>query len=152
MKNHDLGGVIHRDSPFRWVLEREPDVTTLGKLLTKFYDFNENDESCPFKPLGWARDPEHEGKPVYGHNVHVILAPYRKNFRIVIEKHFQSVTGPHFAKLLFQTEFQELLWVAGVQLDGLFWSDDTMRTVLVAALQNKELYQSEKTANTIVSI
>lgn len=152
MKDHDLGGVIHSDSPYRWVLERDPDVTTLGKLLIKFYDLFHPDDLHPFKSLGWARDPEHNGKRVYPESVHVIVVPYRKNFRIVIEKHFQLVMGPHFATLLYLTETRELLWIAGIQLEGLFWSDDQMQSVLVAALQNKELYQSEKTANTIVFI
>ena len=146
----DLQGFKFFNAPMRWVLEaKEPEVTTLGQLLKRFMEEWEWGK----KPLGWARNPlAPDGTPFYGDVVDVVVAPYRKNFYVVIERAFNDLFGPHCVRVFYKSHQikDDVVWVAICQICCMWHSDEKLQAAMIEAIDAGELYQSEKTAAEIV--
>lgn len=137
-------------SPVHWELALvDPQYTTPFKLLAKFLEEWEWGK----KPLGWAYDPStEEGRPYMDPKYKWIIAPYRKNFYISIEKAYDNIFGPHSVRLMYRS-WQvkgEIVWVAICQIHGRWWNEENMQESMIAAIDAGELYQSIKTSKQIV--
>lgn len=139
-------------APLHWSLElTDPRYASLQQLLEKFME----EWSWGKKPLGWVQNPEtKDGQPYFadGTNNDYIVAPYRKNFYIVIERSLGEIFGPHIARLMYRSwqVSGEISWVAVCQIEAMWHSDERMLKALTTAIDSGELYQSLKTAETIV--
>lgn len=142
-------GFRYADSHITWELVRQDyEVISCAQLLQKF-----RKEWRWFikKPMAWARDPvDRTGEPMFSVNLEVIVAAYPKNFHIVIER--TDMFGPHPARLYYRSTQvdNEIAWVAICQVEGMWHSDDRMLKGLNHAIRNKELFQSQKSAELIV--
>ncbi len=146
----ELAGFRFDNAQTKWVLEdRITKVKTLKQLLDEFYT-EHSDSEPPYKPLGWIRDPEQEGRRIYGDTTTVIMAPYRRGYYIVIEKQFQLIQGPHAARLYWKHPDGGVVWVAIMQLQCMFYSDERMQSLLLTLLESREFYQSDKTAAIVI--
>lgn len=138
------------DSPLRWEFDVKGErVASLQQLLEKFYDEWQWDR----KFLGWHRD---DGKTKTEQMISPerIIAPYRKNFYIEIERAYNEIFGPHVARLLYRP-WQvpgDVLWVGIIQINCMWHSDEKMKICIVAEINRKSFYQSEDTAATIVTL
>lgn len=147
-----MQGFRFHDAPIEWVLAPvEPKVATLQQLLQKFY--NEFDPSEPetHNPLGVVRNPtDKEGKKFYGES-ETIVAAYRRGFFVTIECLYREHYGPHRARLLYRSwQTGDLIWVAILQIEEFFFSDEKMLSALTRGIQESTFFQSQKTASTII--
>jgi hypothetical protein len=134
--------------PHSWVLEKELKVATLQELLGKFYE----ELDYGFYPLAWAYNPEKEGKPMYP-DQHVVVVPFRLGFRVIIDRHGRFIGGPHAAMLYYKCyQIEDVVWVATLQLEAMFFNDQAMKDALSTAITNREFFHSEKTGQTIITL
>lgn len=138
------------EAPLSWQLGLvDPQYTSLQKLLQKFMEEWEWGK----KPLGWAYDPENaEGRSFMDQKYKWIVAPYRRNFYITIEKCFDNIFGPHTVRLMYKS-WQvrgEFVWVAICQIHARWYNEDQMVEELIKSVDAGEFYQSEKTSKQIV--
>lgn len=146
----DVQGFRFHDAPIQWALEPvDCKLASCATLLAKFLEEWSYDQ----KPLAWARNPvDKDGRPYYEPITDWIVAPYRRNFRLVIERQFGEMFGPHPVRLYYES-WQipgELAWIAICQIRAMWHSDDRMLLAVQEAVNAGELYQSEKTAETLV--
>lgn len=148
----DVQGFRYPDAPGRWMLEiADEKVTSLQLLLAKFrveWKWRRG------KPLAIARDPVNsEGKGFYDPLTNWIVMPYTGQFYFVIERKLRDLYGPHAARLYYKSyQIEQTWWVAICQLQALWHSDIKMLAALQDAVRGDELYQSEETQQTIVTL
>lgn len=144
----DLQGFLFPDSPWKWQFATaDYKVASLQQLLQKFEDEYNYDE----KPLAFARDPVNkEGRPYYATTTNWIVLPYRRGFYFTIERN--GMFGPHACRLYYKSwqADGEIAWVAICQVSAMWHSDERMLAAFTEAINSDELYQSPKTAATIV--
>lgn len=145
----DVGGFKFTNAPIRWELvPTPPKVTTCLKLLRKF-----RPEWRWFqKPIAFARNPEKNGVPLFSTHSDVIICVYPKGYYIKIERYGNEIFGPHPCILYYRSDQAkgEIAWLAICQIEAMWHSDERMLIALNRAIKNKELWQSETTAQTIV--
>ncbi len=146
----DIGGFKFADAPIRWELvPRDYEVISCLALLRKF-----RQEWRWFKkPIAWARNPEKDGVPMLSQCLSdVIISIYPKGFYIRIDRLGNEIFGPHPAKLYYRADQKkgEVAWVAIVQIEAMWHSDDRMLAALNHGIKNKQLWQSDQTAETYV--
>lgn len=120
-------------------------IVSAGWLLDRFNNEFDPNEPLTAKPLGMGLNPEVRGCRVYRyHDVWVIA--YRRNFRVIIFKHSRMATGPHAAKLYYQSEQTKLLyWIATLQIcNCMFYSEDQIQINIFTHIMNRDFYMSEK--------
>lgn len=144
-----LQGFRFHDAPIKWELAPvDYQMISLGNLLKRFYGtFDKDIES--YRPLAFVRNPtQRNGEPAYVNDV--IVVPYRRNFRIVIEK--EGIFGPHATYLYYSSEqlAGEVAWVATLQITGMYYDDQVILDELTCAIRLRQLYHSEKSAEQIV--
>jgi hypothetical protein len=150
----EVQGFRFNNSPIKWVFDETINqAITMERVLEKFYELfptDEPEDEYTFKPIGWVRDPEEEGKRIYGRET-VVVAIYRKHYYCVVEKQFGNLYGPHPCRL-FWRNYNELAWVAIVQISEMFYSDERMRAAIDTAIREKQFFQSDETKKSIVTI
>lgn len=139
--NLDVGGFKYDDSHVRWELQPQlQEVVSCFKLLREF--------RCEWrwwiKPKAWIRN--------YVSNADSILVLYGKNFYIKIERYCNEIFGPHPCILYYKSwqDKTEVAWIAICQIEAMWHSDKRMLKALNHAIRNRELWQSNQTAATIV--
>lgn len=144
----DLQGFKFRNATMVWQFTpKDSPVTTLQQLLKKFYA----EWRWHNKPLGWARNPEKEGIPIFA-NAQVIVAPCRCGFYFVLERQFNELFGPHTMTLYYRSQYvdNEVVWVAVAQINAMWHSDERVQEAFHEVIKTKKLYQSEKTGEMVV--
>ncbi len=140
------------NAPAHWILAPS-DTKSIGQLLSEFYDGFYPDELQPFKPLGWALDPEKDGERIFGKLGSFICAPYRRGYYVVIEKAFGELFGPHAVRLMYKSyQLGEPIWVAILQISAPFTIQERMENELREAIRTRQFFQSEQTAETQVYV
>jgi hypothetical protein len=145
-------GFRYDDSPAGcWELSTDYKFTSLQQLLAKFY------EEWQWSPdfLGWARDPVNkDGQPEFDPVTNWIVAPCRRRFYITIERQFKEMFGPHPMRLMYRSDQvdNEICWVAICQLNGMWHSDERIKAAAIDAINTKQLYQSERTAQELILV
>lgn len=143
-----IGGFRFPNSPIQWVFDYAiHDTLTMEQLLERFYSrfiSEEPEDEYTYKPITFVRDPEKEGKRIYGDNTNFIVVIYPKGFHCVIEKQFREIYGPHACKLFWKND-DELMWVATLQICEMFFSDDKILAALATAIKKRQFFQSEET-------
>src|SRR5687768_4104023 len=123
----------YADSPIEWELAPvDSEVTSLGQLLQRFYTLFDRHDVVTFNPLAWHRNPiQANGEPLYsGDN---ILVLYRRGYHVRIEK--EGMFGPHPAFLYYRCqEVEDTLWLATLQISGMYYDDDLLRGEITAAI------------------
>ncbi len=147
----DVQGFRFPNSPIRWVLEYAINkAVTMEQLLQRFYDLFSEEDEHPFAPLAFVRDPEEEGRRIYGYE-NVIVAPFRREYYCVITKQLGDIYGPHPCRL-YMRNGSETLWIAILQISEMFYSDERMLNLLKQSIKDREFYQSESTKKDIVTL
>ena len=147
-----LQGFRFYDAPCQWVIEKKLErVTSIGKLLEKFYDLFTPEDDVSFNPLAVAIDPEKNGDRIFGKLGSYVLVIYRRDFYVVIEKNFSNLYGPHAAQLMYKSDQTgEPIWIAILQIEGLFYSQDKLVAYLTDAIKSQSFFQTPETSETIV--
>lgn len=142
-------------APAYWVLETQYRQLSLAQMLQRFYDDFDPTEPLTYDPLGVVYNPEDaNGKRFYSFdNEQVVVFAYRRGFYIVVEKHWRYMEGPHSTKLFYKChQIKDTIWIATLQLNGMFYNEEAMLSAVILAVINQEFYQSEKSANEIVML
>lgn len=144
----DLEGFQYENAPWVWSLAPvEHEVTSMGQLVDRFYE----NFSYSAKPLAWARNPVHPSEGTLYYSGDVIVIPYSSNYYVVIEKAHREIFGPHRTKLLYKArQVNETYWVATLQLEAMFYSDERMLIVLTQAITDRQFYISDYSKKIIV--
>lgn len=150
--NYIVQGFKFHDAAITWELQAaDLKVASLQQILERFYGQFDFSDLESFNPLGWARNPENKDGTLFYGLSDVIVVPFRRGFYIVIEKQYRELYGPHSARLLYKGhQCEETIWVAIMQVECYFYSDDKLRELLLAAIHEKAFYQSEHTQQQIV--
>lgn len=153
LKETVLQGFRFHDAPIEWVLAPiDPKTATLQQLLQKFYaEFDPRDDEELFRPLAFVRNPvDQELRPFYGEH-EAILVAYRRSFIVTMECAYRAPYGPHAVRLLYKSwQTSELIWVAILQIEEFFFSDEKMLTALTDKISKSNFFQTPKTASTII--
>lgn len=104
----------------------------MGDLLTKFYNFNEEQQPLVFKLL------EDERQAIREKMWHVVM---RGNFFLDIEQG-REIAGPHCCRLWFRCFLprKEVHWLASVQLEAFYFNEEQMKAELLRAMAEREFY------------
>jgi len=117
---------------FRTEDESYDRMITMGELLAKFYRLNRQQ-----KPLV-AILVDEPSKLIHGEKIWQMVM--RGNFYIVIEQN-QSISGPHPAKLWFQTFVtKKNIWLASMQVMAFYFNQDQMVAAIRQATDSREFY------------
>jgi hypothetical protein len=144
----DVEGFLFENAAWRWELAKvDMEVCSMGQLVERFKE----NYSYSAKPLAWVRDPINptEGKPWYG-DENVIIVAFPGRFFVKIEKAHREMFGPHRTKLFYKAyQVEESYWLATLQLEAMFYSDERMLIALTQGITNG-FYISEYSSKIIV--
>lgn len=121
------------------------EIVSVEYLLGRFYDDLDPDDPLTCKPLVMVLNPEVRGTRYYLYD-DVWAIQYRRNFRVIVFKNNQYVTGPHATKLYYRSyQTQKLYWLASMQISGcMFYNEDSIAMHMLTHLSNRDFYASEK--------
>lgn len=131
-------------------LETNHDLTNVVERLGHFYYHNVvNGECC--QPLARSLNTEVAGRRVHPDD-DTWLLPFYKGYRVLIIRHWRYVTGPHAARLYYQSyQTNHLYWIATLQIDDvMFFNEDVMMERLRQAIVNHEFYIAPHSRKDIV--
>jgi hypothetical protein len=107
-------------------------MITMGELIAKFYRLNRQQ-----KPLV-AIIIDEPSKLIHGEKIWQVIM--RGNFYIVIEQN-QSISGPHPARLWFQTFVtKKNIWLASMQIMAFFFNEEQMVAAIRQAVDGREFF------------
>lgn len=107
-------------------------MITMGELLAKFYRINRQQ-----KPLVAVLVDE-PSNLIHGEKIWQMVM--RGNFYVVIEQN-QSISGPHPAKLWFQTFVtKKSIWLASMQVMAFYFNEEQMVAAIRQAVDSREFY------------
>lgn len=132
------------------IAETNHDLTNVVERLGYFYSLHVDRNECD-NPLARVLNPEHEGRRVHTDD-DVWLLPFRKGYRVLVIKHWRGITGPHAARLYYQSrQTRSLYWLATLQIDDtMFYNEEVIVAKLRAAIVAKEFYIAPHSRKDIV--
>lgn len=135
---------------FQVVFEENLPVAFLGDLLVRFYQHNHY-EYLPCLPIAvYLETPSPNGMGSEGREPGWYFVYYRR-FLVHIEKNYESNHGPHRARLMYKAEYAPRLhWVATLQVQEFFYSEDMLMPHIFAAIMHRKFYQTPMDAQRIV--
>lgn len=129
---------------------KDIEYTSAGDLLGRFEEDINSDDPITAKPLGSVLNPERSGIRYHPFEDLWVFF-YRRGFRIHIIKHTRWATGPHACRLHYKSwQTNKIYWIATLQIEAMFYSEDAIQMNLTLALLDHQLYISDRSRKDII--
>lgn len=144
LAKHDPNEIyFNPDTGIQLIMEDNAPALAFGELLMKFYRANEGLNPIMFQLI------EEPNAAIAQKDWYAIF--YRAwHIRIV---QGSSIAGPHQTQLWFKSEsLKKNFWVATLQLMAFFFNEGEMRAALLAAIEAREFYMSDKDRDIVITV
>jgi len=112
-------------------------MITMGALYAKFYHHNHWD-TLPSPPITSDLKITKSLAQFEEDGWWII---YYGGFHVLIEKHYQSVMGPHIAKLRYKSQqTKRIFWIATLQVECFYFSEEEILTYMFTAIRKRWFY------------
>lgn len=129
---------------------KDQEYTCAGDLLDKFNGEIDPNDPITAKPLGNVLNPETKGVRFHPfEDIWVFF--YRRGYRIHVIKNVRYASGPHACRLHYRSwQTHKIYWIATLQIEAMFFSEDTVQMNLTLALLDHQLYISDRSRKDII--
>ncbi len=134
-----------------YVETKDIEITSAGHILRRFNEDFDPEDPITAKPLGSTLNPEVGGRRIFPYeDVWIFL--YRAGFRVHVIKHHRYVSGPHACRLYYRSwQTKQLFWIATLQIEAMFYSEDAIGMQLTIAILEKQFYIAPKSEKLLVA-
>lgn len=131
--------------------EQNLELTNVVERLGRFYSVHVADGECS-NPIARVLNPEVRGTRVHPYD-DVWFLPFTRGYRVLVIKHWRSISGPHPARLYYQSyQTNFLYWLATLQIgDVMFYNEQAMIEELKQCILRREFYIAEQSRKDIVA-
>lgn len=123
-------------------------LTTKGKLIDRFYEFNNTGDGMS----GWIKlclNP----KPITPPRVNRWLVIHFGDFYSYVEQNPHTGAGPHSVRLYYRSRSNRIYWLASCQIErAFFFREEEIVQHLFRILHRREFFQTDKEKEKVIAI